>query len=624
MSTRTTVRTLLCLGALAVASALTACGGSSSNAGDATADTAGDAGDAAGDTVKDSTVNPDETTQPDGATDSDGSDGSDGVVLPQCKTNSDCAGVDAGPCRRATCDTVKSLCRLGDLPDGTPCTADACKSGQVCAVGACGGGTAAAPDCGAHVCGTDLCGNACGTCAAGATCNADGQCDVVPCGDVPEEGCCTADGTLRFCEAGGLMTLECAAGGTLCGWDGPNAFYDCAAPSASPEPTGAVPYLCAGETCANACADRECGFDCGESCGTCGEGKRCSDAGTCEDCTCDGKSCGDDGCGKACGTCGSAELCEDNVCVANLCGDVSAAGCCTPASDLFWCEDGALQTIACAGNSATCGWSAENAFYNCGEAPAGDPAGEFPRGCPDLPEPCGGFSPLGCCDGDTVRFCEDGAPDSIVCQDGCGWEADGRDGAGWYNCGGAGADPSGVNPLSCQPVVGPVDEDPEVAPDAPPETVEMAPDVVEDTAPDAANDTEVVPDTANDSAPDSENDTAEIGPDVQDATGDTAPTPITAGACTNATDYPLWYHQKPEDAFFTCVASAGVQNTAAVETCMVSATGLSAGCVGCYGAALECGKTQCSVCVTKGIEDPECEACFGAQCVPGLSACTGL
>ncbi len=493
MSTRVIVRTSVCLGALTAAFALGACGGGAKNASDASGDTSQDSGAGA-----------------DAGADADGSID---VVLPQCKTGSDCEGVSTGPCQRATCDTVKGQCRLSDRPDGSPCAADPCRSGQVCAAGACGGGALAPPTCGARVCGTDLCGNACGTCAPGTTCDADGQCGGVPCGDVPEEGCCTADGTVRFCDAGGLATLECGATGSLCGWDGPNAYYDCKAPSASPDPAGAFPYLCAGETCPNACAGRECGFDCGQRCGTCGEGKACSDAGACEDCTCDGKSCGDDGCGNACGTCAAAELCEKNLCVADPCGGLSVEGCCTPANDLFWCDDGALETIECAAQGATCGWSAADGLYNCGEAPAGDPAGEFPLACPDLPDPCGGLGPAGCCDGDTVHFCDAGAPDSIDCETGCGWDATGREGAGWYDCGGTGADPSGANPLACGGAVVPVDEGPEVAPDAPPEAVEPAPDVAEDTAadvaPDAASDPEVIADTASDAA--------EIGPDAPDA-----------------------------------------------------------------------------------------------------------
>jgi hypothetical protein len=636
MSKRTGVWNLVRLGAVA-ALALTACDDDKKNTGD----TAGGdiAADSAGDTSADSTTNPDGTTGPDGSPDSttnpDGTTGPDTVVLPQCTTNAECTAVDAGPCRRATCDTAKGQCRLGDLPDGTPCSGDACKTGQTCSAGACAGGSAAPDVCAGRECGLDECGNSCGTCAAGASCGTDGLCVAAECGDVTEPGCCTADGTLKYCENGALMTLACASNGTKCGWDAPNGYYDCAVDQSAGDPSGASPYLCPGEACVDACKDRECGFDCGTSCGTCEAGEVCSAEGVCGACTCDGKTCGDDGCGNSCGTCGAAELCENNQCVGDPCLGLTYEGCCTADGGLRWCEDGALQGGTCPADAATCGWAADGGFYDCGQSPAADPSGTFPRACPDIPNACGDKTEIGCCDGNNLLYCDGGEPASIACEDSCGWDpTGGSDGAGWYDCGFTGADPSGANPLTCATEV-PDGEDPEVVADGPPETVELAPDVVEDTAPDvdaaadaevgpdvdAAADAEVGPDV--DAAADSVED-AEVASDIQDAQADVAPTPIQPGACTNEQDYPLWYATSPEDKFFACIDSEGPENTAAVEACMVTATGLGTGCVACYGAALECGTTSCSVCLTKGLDDPECEACFADICLTALSSCTGI
>ena len=78
--------------------------------------------------------------------------------------------------------------------------------------------------------------------------------------------------------------------------------------------------------CTPNCDGKECGDDgCGGVCGTCQEGETCNDNGSCvSECVpnCDGKECGDDGCGDVCGicnsgndvmsTCNSGYLCEQS------------------------------------------------------------------------------------------------------------------------------------------------------------------------------------------------------------------------------------------------------------------------------------------------------------------------
>jgi len=65
------------------------------------------------------------------------------------------------------------------------------------------------------------------------------------------------------------------------------------------------------------CDGRECGDDgCGGSCGTCSPGLVCTDDGACVACeaNCTGRECGDDGCGGSCGTCGADETCQSGRC----------------------------------------------------------------------------------------------------------------------------------------------------------------------------------------------------------------------------------------------------------------------------------------------------------------------
>jgi len=175
------------------------------------------------------------------------------------------------------------------------------------------------PDCLGRECGDNGCGAVCGRCAANEVCE-DGLCVCVPacagkdCGD---DGC---GGECGACPAG----QQCVAGACAC-----------------------VPD----------CADRECGDNgCGSSCGACREGSACA-AGSCvlladcgdthcspeklENCTtcpadcacgcgescldegcvftaCEGRSCGDDGCGGECGVCEAGLECLDGLCACQV------------------------------------------------------------------------------------------------------------------------------------------------------------------------------------------------------------------------------------------------------------------------------------------------------------------
>ena len=74
------------------------------------------------------------------------------------------------------------------------------------------------------------------------------------------------------------------------------------------------------ECCVPNCDGKTCGDDgCGGSCGECGEGEECTEAGQCEvPCVpnCEGKECGGDGCEGSCGSCDEGDTCsEDGICL---------------------------------------------------------------------------------------------------------------------------------------------------------------------------------------------------------------------------------------------------------------------------------------------------------------------
>ena len=64
------------------------------------------------------------------------------------------------------------------------------------------------------------------------------------------------------------------------------------------------------------------------------------------------------------------------------CGIVeSYAGCCDPWGRVTWCESGMTYCISCQENPS-CGWQSAQGYYDCGNAPEGDPSGEAPMMCP--------------------------------------------------------------------------------------------------------------------------------------------------------------------------------------------------------------------------------------------------
>ena len=214
----------------------------------------------------------------------------------------------------------------------------------------------------------------CGDCAAPLACSVEFECKCTPicvgkqCGEKDEcgetcvlgSGCCVHD-----CDAEG--DVQCEDGGIqTCGeWD----FDACRDWS---EPTACVSGVCDGDACCvAACEGKECGDDgCGAECGTCPDAAPlCGPDGKCAtDCTpqCGGKECGSDGCGGDCGTCpAAAPNCDAGTCKSDGCtpdcegkicgGNDGCGGSCPETPDCCndECSDGDTK---CVGDSVeSCG-----------------------------------------------------------------------------------------------------------------------------------------------------------------------------------------------------------------------------------------------------------------------------
>ncbi|MBT9555876.1 MAG: hypothetical protein IV100_07605 [Myxococcales bacterium] len=270
--------------------------------------------------------------------------------------------------------------------------------------------------CDGKVCGDDGCGNVCGVCTDGRVCDA-GQCiqpapvcapiGALACGStvtvgndvagatnaIWSAGCPAYDGgsepdyqstpeaawslepaagtrvTLRQADATDLDLIVlrdagagCVAGPATCSASGyGEVAFDAGGGSyylVVDSPFGAIASTeVTVECCAKACDGKVCGDDgCGGSCGFCAEGSVCSEDGQCI-CipACDGRACGDDGCGGTCGTCDGSDTCnEDGLCVPagscdGLCGIFDETRPCQCDSECFTAGD------CCSDVCGTCG-----------------------------------------------------------------------------------------------------------------------------------------------------------------------------------------------------------------------------------------------------------------------------
>jgi hypothetical protein len=224
----------------------------------------------------------------------------------------------------------------------------------------------------ADTCEPGQCGGVCGPCPAGYVC-AEGGCCKTTC----EGKSCGDDGCGGICPPGCKTDIEeCIAGVCqkidLCG----NAKCD-----------GGETHCTCPEDCQAACGDGCCTPEADETDGNCPIDCKCYPA-------CDGKECGDDGCGGQCQPgCAIDVQCLDGECVPVGCGD---AQCLDPE------------------NACNC---PEDCQVECGDGCCSKDGGESKESCPDdcdcTPQ-CEGkqCGPDGC--GDVCGECQEGT----TCKDG--------------------------------------------------------------------------------------------------------------------------------------------------------------------------------------------------------------
>ncbi|MGB0589077.1 MAG: hypothetical protein ACPGU1_05300 [Myxococcota bacterium] len=264
-----------------------------------------------------------------------------------------------GQCGEQSCQGDCFGKQCGD--DGCGGSCGTCPAQEVCTNFVCT--SACNPNCLGKQCGDDGCGGSCGTCQAGLFCHAgscaeqcDPDCSGKVCGDDGCGGSCGGCFGGTVCDELGLCVVpeDCEPDciGKSCGEDGCGGYCgNC--------PAG---WACQAGTCLDPCVPncgaRQCGPDsCGGSCGTCVSGWGCDSDGFCYegcDADCVDRACGDDGCGGLCGTCAVGASCEleTGECVDSSSTDGGAG---TPdGNDDCSCEGRECGDDGCGGSCGTC------------------------------------------------------------------------------------------------------------------------------------------------------------------------------------------------------------------------------------------------------------------------------
>ncbi|MCB9738975.1 MAG: hypothetical protein H6747_06890, partial [Deltaproteobacteria bacterium] len=262
------------------------------------------------------------------------------------------------------------------------------------------------PVCSGKECGPDGCGGTCGSCKDGGVCDdGTGKCITSEgCFGAPLLGCCDGNKLMRCIKPAptSKATTEVDTCVNGCGWSETEGAYSCnPTAGAAPDPNGNVPMACG---CVGNCQGKQCGDDgCGGSCGSCAAGTICkngfksTDDGYvtqyCKACTasCSGKVCGDDSCGGSCGTCGAGKECDDTgACVdtppAPTCQNTPWQGSCN-GEKLQYCANGKIFVEDCA-STLHCGWNPAFGAYSCGTAGGVDPTGQWPKAAPGTKAIC--------------------------------------------------------------------------------------------------------------------------------------------------------------------------------------------------------------------------------------------
>jgi len=286
----------------------------------------------------------------------------------------------APECNAALCAPGSGECAIGAINDGGVCDdGDACTTGEECLVGACGGGAVVSCE-DDNPCTEDVCEPATGCvnapnteeCDDGVDCTWSDQCSEGVCAgtlyvcDDPDQcetadgATCNGDGTCTYptapkdgvsCDDDNACTEgeACAGGaciggaevpcddGNVCTDDFCDVALGCVQVNNAVECDDGDPCTtgdhCAAGSCGatgtlacddqNPCTDDTCVE--GEGCehsptnegGLCDGGAGICLSGICCVPDCDGKECGDDGCGGSCGGCGEGMTCVGGACLCN-------------------------------------------------------------------------------------------------------------------------------------------------------------------------------------------------------------------------------------------------------------------------------------------------------------------
>lgn len=355
-----------------------------------------------------------------------------------CDCPEDCTGGCSGCCFDSQCQNGDNDAQCGK--DGEPCK-DCSATAEACIDNDCH----CKPTCAGKQCGSDGCGDICGTCPYGSKCDAAGMCLVV-CGDevcgTGEDKCnCPADcaGGCAGCCAGG--TCKSGEGDFECGQVG-EVCLDCTMTQESCV-NHACQCQCGDGMCCSSETCQNCPQDCGDCCGDgmCNFGEdQCSCVTDCGF-PCAGKQCGPDGCGGNCGLCPGGESCDQGKCVV-ICGDKLCGlgeDICNCPNDCVGGCDGCCQAGKCLdgtseGACGTAGKSCQDCAAMLGvctdgecSCPCGDGKCCADETCQSCPEDCGECCGNGLCDAGETK---------CTCQADCGQPCAGKD-CGTDGCGGS-------------------------------------------------------------------------------------------------------------------------------------------------------------------------------------------
>ena len=341
-----------------------------------------------------------------------GTDGCDG----SCGECEEGYCTEEGMCKPLACTPGETLCVEGGvatcLEDGSawsaaePCAStEECVDGQCVDKPVCEAGETKCEGNGVTTCVEDGTGwsvaKACAleTSCDGGVCVPWAQDDCAPLLDCMLELTCTdgAVGCVEGCWQNALVGLQKVLAETFwcvqeaCGSWNPTSecFFEAQVDLCEP-----LFLACTGQ-CIPVCEGKECGDDgCGMPCGECQEGFFCDPNSKCLcEPQCEGKDCGPNGCGALCGLCGLGKVCnDDGLCV----------------KEEFTCANDVCEPEE--------GENCKSCPKDCGECPpCGDGLCEEGEACDLCPADCGACQFGECCETHDFPGCEDGTIVECVC-----------------------------------------------------------------------------------------------------------------------------------------------------------------------------------------------------------------